>query len=198
MIQSVKEKVSDKLGAAKNCFVAIGEWIAGKYRKHKKKCRGTLLTLALLMLLAGLIAGSYKSVNSVSQGVPINYSQGTIIDSTVSNYGSFVGLNTYYYTVPATSFLVTFNSATYSAGQVNSYQSISARAIEGIKVEIDVDAKVKLVPTNLKTFLEDYGMNLVDGIHAGWQIYIKEYPMANIGRSEMSSCRRFLCTNSTK
>ena len=50
-----------------------------------------------------------------------------------------------------------------------------ARAIEGIKVEIDVEARVKLVPTNLKTFLEDYGMNKADGVHDGWQIYIKEY-----------------------
>ncbi len=86
------------------------------------------------MLLAGLIAGSYKSVNSISQGVPINYSQGTIIDSTKSNYGSFLGLNTYYYTVPATNFLVTFNTAVYQPGSLNIFPSIPARAIEGIKL----------------------------------------------------------------
>lgn len=73
MIQSIKDKVTDTFGAVKDFIVAIAEWIAGKYRKHKKKCRGILLTLAILMLLTGLIVGSFKSVDSVSQGVPINY-----------------------------------------------------------------------------------------------------------------------------
>lgn len=41
-------------------------------------------------------------------------------------------------------------------------------------MEIEVDAKVRLVPSNLKSFLEEYGMKEVDGKHAGWQIYIKE------------------------
>ena len=69
---------------------------------------------------------------------------------------------------------------------MNVYPSIVARAIEGIKVEIDVDAKVKLVPTSLKSFLEDYGMNKIDGIHEGWQIYIKEYVWGYfIEKSEM-------------
>jgi hypothetical protein len=154
--------------------------------------------LAILVLLVGLIMGSYKSVNSVSQGVPINYSQGTIVDSTVSNYGSFVGLNTYYYTVPATNFLVTFNSGTSSSGEVNSYPSIQARAIEGIKIEIDVDAKVKLVPTNLKSFLEDYGINLVDEVHAGWQIYIKEYSISDSEKSRMWWSKLWPFISSTK
>lgn len=95
----------------KDFFVTIGEWISNKYRNNRKKCRGILIALALLFLLAGLIVGSYKSVNAISQGVPINYSSGIIIDSTKTNYGSYLGLNTYYYTVPATNFLITFNSA---------------------------------------------------------------------------------------
>lgn len=86
------------------------------------------------MLLTGLIVGSFKSVDSVSQGVPINYTSGIMIDSTVTNSGSFLGLNTYYHTVPATNFLVTFNSDIYQPGSRNSFQSIEARAIEGIKV----------------------------------------------------------------
>jgi hypothetical protein len=57
---------------------------------------------------------------------------------------------------------------------MNQFPPIAARAIEGIKVQVSVDAKVKLVPTNLKAFLENYGMKVVDGVHAGWQIYIKE------------------------
>lgn len=134
MLQSIKDKVGDRIGSARDFFVSIGDWIAGKYRKHKKKCRGILLTLALLMLLTGLIVGSFKSVDSVSQGVPINYTSGIIIDSTVTNSGSFVGLNTYYRTVPATSFLVSFNSDTYQPDSANSFRSIEARAVEGIKV----------------------------------------------------------------
>lgn len=132
MLQPIKDKVGDKIGSVKDFFISIGDWIAGKYRKHKKKCKGILLTLALL--LTGLIVGSFKSVDSVSQGVPINYTSGIIIDSTVTNSGSFVGLNTYYRTVPATSFLVSFNSDTYQPDSANSFRSIEARAVEGIKV----------------------------------------------------------------
>jgi hypothetical protein len=112
----------------KDFFVTIGEWISNKYRNNRKKCRGILIALATLSLLAGLIVGSYKSVNSISQGVPINYSSGTIIDSTKANYGSFVGLNTYYYTVPANNFLITFNSDELSEKAINTFPSIIGRA----------------------------------------------------------------------
>jgi hypothetical protein len=44
-----------------------------------------LISLALLFLLTGLIVGSYKWVDSVSLGAPINYTSGTIADRTVSN-----------------------------------------------------------------------------------------------------------------
>ena len=87
------------------------------------------MTLALLILLTGLIVGSFKSVDSISQGVPINYSEGVIQDSTQSNYGSFLGLNTYYYMVPSHSYLISFNSQTYNSKSPNSFPSISARAV---------------------------------------------------------------------
>ena len=67
-----------------------------------------ILGLSLLFLLAGLIVGSYKSVDSLSQGVPINYTSGTIGANSVSNFGSFMGLNTYYKTIPNTNFLLAF------------------------------------------------------------------------------------------
>jgi len=98
------------LVGCKDGVAAVCEWIANKYSNNRKKCRGVLITLALLALLAGLIVGSYKYVDSLSQGVPINHTSGTIQDRLVNNAGSFVGLNTYYYSVPATNFLVTFNS----------------------------------------------------------------------------------------
>lgn len=111
---TLMQAIKDKLTTLKNGIVSIFtppiEWIQRKYRNNKKKCIGTLLSLAILTLLTGLIVGSFKSVNSVNQGVPINYSEGTIKDYSQSNYGSFLGLNTYYYTVPATSYLVSFNS----------------------------------------------------------------------------------------
>lgn len=100
--------------------------------------------------------------------------------------------------MPATSFLVSFNSDTYQSGLANSFQSIEARAAEGIKVEIDVDAKVKLVPTSLKAFFENYGMNVVDGVHAGWQLYIKEYAIYNAERFETLSSLRWLHSNFIK
>ena len=167
-MQTIKNKLTVIKDGIASIFSKATGWIQRKYRNNKKKCIGTLLTLAILTLLTGLIVGSFKSVSSVEQGVPINYSEGTIKDYSQSNYGSFLGLNTYYYTVPATSYLVSFNSQLYTPGSKNIYPSITARAIEGIKVEIDVEARVKLVPTNLKYFLEEYGMNKVDGYHAGW------------------------------
>jgi hypothetical protein len=69
-----------------------------------------LITLALLFLLAGLITGSFKWVDSVSQGAAINYTSSTIADATVSNSGSFLGLNTYYQAVPSTYFLLSFQN----------------------------------------------------------------------------------------
>ena len=167
------QAIKNKLNSFKDQLHSIANWVSNKYHNNRKKCRGTLITLALLLLLTGLIVGSFKSVDSLSQGVPINYTSGTIIDSYVSNAGSFLGLNTYYYSVPATNYLVTFNSGE-SRSEKNVFESISARSVQGIKVEIEVDAKVRLVPSNLKSFLEQYGMREVDGRHAGWQIYIKE------------------------
>ena len=167
------QAIKSKLRSVKSFFVSIFEWIKGRYDRHKKKCRGILLTLAILTLLTGLIMGSFKSVSSVNQGVPINYSEGVIVDNQQSNYGAFIGLNTYFYSVPSHSFLISFNSETYDSSNPNSYPSITARPIEGIKLLIDVDAKVKLSPSNLKSFLEQYGMNPVDDVHVGWQIYIK-------------------------
>ena len=81
-----------------------------KYQNNIKKCRGTFLTLALLTLLTGLIMGSYKWVDSISQGVAINYTDGTIGSATVANQGSFAGLNSYYYTLPNHYFLISFNN----------------------------------------------------------------------------------------
>ena len=85
------------------------------------------------MLLAGLIVGSFKWVGSTEQGVPINYTEGKIHDSTATNSGGFVGLNTFYYTVPATNFLMSFRSD-YNSGVKNTFKAISARVIEGIKM----------------------------------------------------------------
>ena len=104
------QAIKNKLIALKNFFISIFDWIRDKYRLHKKKCRGIFLTLALLILFTGLIMGSFKSVSSIHQGVPINYSEGVIKDSTQSNFGSFVGLNTYYYVIPSHSYLLTFNN----------------------------------------------------------------------------------------
>ena len=78
--------------------------------------------------------GSFKSVDSISQGVPINYSEGVIVDSQKSNYGAFVGLNTYFYNVPSHSYLISFNTETYDPNNPNSYPSVTARPVEGIKL----------------------------------------------------------------
>jgi len=104
------QAIKNKLKSFQDWLQSIANWISNKYSNNRKKCRATLITLALLFLLTGLIVGSFKSVDSLSQGVPINYTSGTIIDSYATNAGSFLGLNTYYYTVPATNYLVTFNS----------------------------------------------------------------------------------------
>lgn len=104
--------------AFKSALASVGErvgkitgWIYGKYDNNRKKCKGVLITLAVLSFLTGLIVGSFKSVDSLNQGVPINHTSGTIIDAVVTNSGSFLGLNSYYYTLPATNFLLTFNTA---------------------------------------------------------------------------------------
>ena len=79
------QAIKNKFIAIKDLFVDIFNWIRNKYRNNLKKCRGVLLTLAILTLLTGLIMGSFKSVDSISQGVPINYSEGVIKDSTKAN-----------------------------------------------------------------------------------------------------------------
>lgn len=113
MIQNIKQTITTKLDQARSFLVSIGQWIARKCRKHQKKIIGISVSTAVLILLAGLILGSYKFVTSVDQGVPINYTEGIIADSSVSNSGGFVGLNTYYYSVPATKFLVSFRTEGY-------------------------------------------------------------------------------------
>lgn len=102
------QAIKQKLTAIKEAFEKVGNWIAEKYRNNKKKCRGTLLAVSLLILLAGLIAGSFKYVDSLSQGAPINYTSGTILDIYKANDGSFLGLNTYYKTVPKVNFLISY------------------------------------------------------------------------------------------
>lgn len=73
-MQTIKNKLVAIKDSIASLFGSIFGWIGRKFSRNKKKCIGTLLTLAILMLLTGLIVGSYKSVNSVNQGVPINYS----------------------------------------------------------------------------------------------------------------------------
>ena len=99
----IKDKVQDKIED-------VYGWVSGKYRAHRKKCLAFWIIFAALCLLAGLIVGSYKSVSSVDQGAPINYTSGTILDQTVTNFGSFLGLNTYYKTIPSTNMLFSFNT----------------------------------------------------------------------------------------
>jgi len=36
-----------------------------------------------------------------------------------------------------------------------------------------VYAQVRIQTNNLKEFFENYGIEKVDGVHEGWQIYIK-------------------------
>jgi hypothetical protein len=60
------EAIKSKLSKGKTYFVSFGEWMSEKYHNHKKKCFGTILTLSLLGLLAGLIVGSFKHVDSLS------------------------------------------------------------------------------------------------------------------------------------
>lgn len=72
------------------------------------------------------------------------------MSSTVTNYGSFLGLNTYYRTVPNTNFLISFQ--TEAGTTKNSFPPVRARVIEGTLLEIDVHAKVKINTTNLKDF----------------------------------------------
>ena len=80
LMQAIKNKLTTLKNGIVSIFTPPIEWIQRKYRNNKKKCIGTLLSLAILTLLTGLIVGSFKSVNSVNQGVPINYSEGTIKD----------------------------------------------------------------------------------------------------------------------
>lgn len=117
-----------------NGFKKVGSWVGEKYRNNRKKCRGIIITLLLLILLAGLIWGSFKSVNSISQGVPINYTSGTILDQSVTNFGSFMGLNTYYKTVPNVYFLVSFDNT--PKDEANKFPPVKARVIEGTLLEI--------------------------------------------------------------
>lgn len=91
-----------------NALSQAGSWMKSKYKNNRKKCRGTFITLAFLFLLAGLITGSFKSVDSLSRGTPINYTSGQLQDKTVANEGGFIGLNTYYQTIPATNFMISF------------------------------------------------------------------------------------------
>lgn len=104
------QAIKNALSTIRDKLQSIANWISNKYQNNRKKCRATFIILALLFLLTGLILGSFKSVDSLSQGVPINYTSGTVIDSSITNAGGFVGLNTYYYTIPATNYLITFNS----------------------------------------------------------------------------------------
>ena len=87
-----------------------GRWIKDKHRRHTKKCNTIFLSLALLALLAGLIVGSYKSVSSTGQGVAINYTSGTLEGDRIWNEGFFLGLNTYYHTIPNTYFTLAFDN----------------------------------------------------------------------------------------
>lgn len=102
------QAIKDSLAKVKGKLQDFGRWVSDKYRNNRKKCRGTILGLALLILLTGLIVGSFKSVDSLSQGASINYTSNTINNDNVFNTGSFLGLNTYYQTLPATNFLVSF------------------------------------------------------------------------------------------
>lgn len=113
------QAASERLTKIKNTIADIAYWIREKYRNNRKKCRGTLLILALFILLTGLIMGSYKSVDSLSQGAPINYTSGTIIDSTIANSGGFLGLNTYYKTIPKINMLFSFDSSANQDGENN-------------------------------------------------------------------------------
>lgn len=123
-----------KLAKVTNVFSRVGQWFADKYRKNRKKCRGTIITLALLFLLAGLITGSYKSVDSLSRGTPINYTSGQLQDSTVANEGGFLGLNTYYQTIPATNFMISFEER--HENPEHSFRAIRARVKEGTLIEV--------------------------------------------------------------
>lgn len=147
--------------AIKEAFEKVGNWIAEKYRNNKKKCRGTLLAVSLFILLAGLIVGSYKYVDSLSQGAPINYTSGTILDIYKANAGSFLGLNTYYKTVPKVNFLISYEIT--KQNEKYSFAPIRARVQEGTLLEIEMYAKVLLNLSNIKTFLEDYGFADVEG-----------------------------------
>jgi hypothetical protein len=75
------QAIKDKLSSLKDAVGSIFNVIYRKYHSHRKKCRGIFIGLALLFILAGLILGSYQSVDSLSQGVPINYSEGVIKDA---------------------------------------------------------------------------------------------------------------------
>lgn len=124
------QAIKDGLAKVKGKVQDWGGWVADKYRGNRKACKGTLISLALLFLLTGLIVGSYKWVDSVSLGAPINYTSGTIADRTVSNSGSFLGLNTYYQTVPSTHFLISFQNAP-AAALPHVFPAILGRVVEG-------------------------------------------------------------------
>jgi hypothetical protein len=88
----------------------------------------------LLALSAGLIISSFKAVDSLSQGVPINYTEGLIKDETIYNAGKFLGLSTSFKTIPNIFFLITFDSARTNSNIKTTFPSIIARVKEGIKL----------------------------------------------------------------
>ena len=59
-IQKIKDKVEE-----------VRQSIRDKYIHNRKKCKGTIISILLLRLAAGLLVSSFKSVDSISQGVPL-------------------------------------------------------------------------------------------------------------------------------
>lgn len=161
----------DGLRSIKRSLMQCGRWVRDKYRRHTKKCNVFFLTLALLVLLAGLIAGSYKSVGSTRQGVAINYTSGSLEEDRIANDGFFLGLNTYYHSLPNTYFTVAFDSDAPSNS--DTYPSIVARVQEGIRLRVEAHARVRVQTSQLSSFMENYGIAL-DGGREGWQWYIAE------------------------
>ena len=119
------EAIKKYTNKVKEGVVSVYESIRERYRRHRKKCRAFWIILGLITLLTGLIMGSFKWVGSLDQGVPINYTSGTILDKVTTNFGSFIGLNTYYKTIPNTNFLLSFNSKPTQTD--NEFDSIIAR-----------------------------------------------------------------------
>jgi hypothetical protein len=73
------------LAKVSNALGQVSKWFSDKYRNNRKKCKGTIITIVILSLFTGLIVGSYKSVDSLSRGAPINYTSGQLMDSTITN-----------------------------------------------------------------------------------------------------------------